>query len=512
MHRIFLNCATLVALLLVTISATFGQQIAPRSADLDVVLVVKNSTSMRSSDPSFLARDLVLDFTARLAPDSRLGVVVFDQSAKLTVPLVDTATVAAIEQLAAGLDAISYTGRRAAISGGLERALEEFASNGRQGAGRGIVLITDGSTGDGGSPPDPEQEWLRLELLAQQCAEGGIRVFGIAFTGAADFTQVRAFVDRTGGEFVELDDVGRSGEVLARVAAKLRESSTEMQMAPDSPAVPARDEGPAEPEAGTGLWRIVIPVLATVLVVAVVAVVWKRRRRRRRPTPSPRKPAPVQVPRPSPVSLPRASLNDVAGAVLKQPYVLQEAVTRIGREPDNDLVIAETTVSAAHARIEYDGDCFVILDVGSSNGTCLNGDRLPVNEPRRLSGGDRITFDVYEFEFLREDEKAREPAAPVVAEAATTPRATPHPPESPPPEAGPPEAEPGPPGEPESEAPTPEPPGPATRLKPSTCPGHPEEPATELCTVCKGAFCARCVVEQDARTVCRSCADVPLSI
>jgi len=481
MHRIFLNCATLVALLLVTISATFGQQIAPRSADLDVVC--------------FLARDLVLDFTARLAPGSRLGVVVFDQSAKLTVPLVDTATVAAIEQLAAGLDAISYTGRHAAISGGLERALEEF----------------------GGSPPDPEQEWLRLELLAQQCAEGGIRVFGIAFTGAADFTQVRALVDRTGGEFVELDDVDRSGEVLARVAAKLRESSTEIQMAPDSPAVPAQGEEPAEAEAGTGFWRIVIPVIATVLVVGVVAVVWKRRRRRRKRTPSPRKPAPVQVPRPSPVSVPRASLNDIAGVVLKEPFMLQAAVTRIGREPDNDLVIAETTVSAVHARIEYDDDCFVILDVGSSNGTCLNGDRLPVNEPRRLSGGDRITFDVYEFEFLREDEKAREPAAPVVAEAATTPRATPHPPESPPPEAGPPaegqpEAEPGPPGEPESEAPTPEPPGPATRLKPPTCPGHPEEPATELCTVCKGAFCARCVVEQDARTVCRSCADVPLSI
>ena len=202
---------------------------------------------------------------------------------------------------------------------------------------------------------------------------------------------------------------------------------------------------------------------------------------------------------------------------MKQPYVLRAAVTRIGREPDNDLVIAETTVSAAHARIEYDGDSFVILDAGSSNGTCLNGDRLPINEPRRLSGGDRITFDVYEFEFLRVGEKAREPVAPVVAEAATTPRATPHPPESPPPEAGPPaegppEAEPGPPRDPAQDESASELPGPATRLKPTTCPRHPEEPATELCTVCKGAFCAKCVVEQDARTVCRSCADVTLSI
>ncbi|MCP4902960.1 MAG: hypothetical protein GY906_38850, partial [bacterium] len=137
---------------------------------------------------------------------------------------------------------------------------------------------------------------------------------------------------------------------------------------------------------------------------------------------------------------------------------------------------------------------------------------LSAHDRRSLKTGDRITIDVYEFVFQIGEDGAFEPDIIIDSEVMTAPRV-----DLPAPEAQQLEAD----SEPEdsfdagsegeaesengSEAPT-------TRLKPVTCPGHPEERATELCTVCKQAFCAQCVIEQDEATVCRSCADVPHSI
>ena len=46
---------------------------------------------------------------------------------------------------------------------------------------------------------------------------------------------------------------------------------------------------------------------------------------------------------------------------------------RIGRSEDNDVVIVDGRVSRHHARIVADGDGFAIEDLGSSNGTFVDG-------------------------------------------------------------------------------------------------------------------------------------------
>ena len=46
---------------------------------------------------------------------------------------------------------------------------------------------------------------------------------------------------------------------------------------------------------------------------------------------------------------------------------------RIGRAPDNDLVLPQTTVSGFHACIQWRDDGFFVKDLGSSNGTTLDG-------------------------------------------------------------------------------------------------------------------------------------------
>lgn len=51
----------------------------------------------------------------------------------------------------------------------------------------------------------------------------------------------------------------------------------------------------------------------------------------------------------------------------------------VGRSPDNDLVISHEFVSRKHCRIELVEELFYITDLGSSNGTYIDGQRLKPN-------------------------------------------------------------------------------------------------------------------------------------
>ena len=66
-----------------------------------------------------------------------------------------------------------------------------------------------------------------------------------------------------------------------------------------------------------------------------------------------------------------------------------EAAMRVGRSPDNDMVLRDPATSGHHARIERRGQQFWIVDLGSTNGTLVNGE--PVQE-KELNHGDRITI------------------------------------------------------------------------------------------------------------------------
>jgi diguanylate cyclase (GGDEF)-like protein len=63
-------------------------------------------------------------------------------------------------------------------------------------------------------------------------------------------------------------------------------------------------------------------------------------------------------------------------------------VARLGRQADNDLVLLDDGVSRRHARVERRGSAWVVMDVGSRNGTLLNGTLL--DGVQRLKNGDVI--------------------------------------------------------------------------------------------------------------------------
>ena len=49
----------------------------------------------------------------------------------------------------------------------------------------------------------------------------------------------------------------------------------------------------------------------------------------------------------------------------------------IGRGRSADFVLAEPTISRSHAAIGYDADGFFVQDLGSTNGTLVNGAKAP---------------------------------------------------------------------------------------------------------------------------------------
>jgi pSer/pThr/pTyr-binding forkhead associated (FHA) protein len=59
----------------------------------------------------------------------------------------------------------------------------------------------------------------------------------------------------------------------------------------------------------------------------------------------------------------------------------------IGRGRGADVMLAEPTISRAHAAIGCDGEGFFVQDLGSTNGTLVNGQR---RERTALASGDEI--------------------------------------------------------------------------------------------------------------------------
>ncbi|MEO0324599.1 MAG: FHA domain-containing protein [Myxococcota bacterium] len=69
----------------------------------------------------------------------------------------------------------------------------------------------------------------------------------------------------------------------------------------------------------------------------------------------------------------------------------------IGRRSDADIELPHPAVSATHATVRAQGPRFVLVDEGSTNGTKVNGTRLPPGRPKSLRSGDRIDVGVFEL-------------------------------------------------------------------------------------------------------------------
>jgi hypothetical protein len=79
-----------------------------------------------------------------------------------------------------------------------------------------------------------------------------------------------------------------------------------------------------------------------------------------------------------------------AGPLAGRAFPMEKTEIFVGRDLSNDIVINDPEVSRRHARLFLQGNNFVIEDLGSTNGTAVNGQRLL--GPYILRPGETIVF------------------------------------------------------------------------------------------------------------------------
>ena len=96
-------------------------------------------------------------------------------------------------------------------------------------------------------------------------------------------------------------------------------------------------------------------------------------------------------------------------------FELTKEVSLIGRDVTNDVVVGDAEVSRQHSRITRTPGGYVLEDLGSTNGTFVNGERLVA--PRVMNPGDLVALG--ETVSLTFDATTPEAAATVAQPAAT---------------------------------------------------------------------------------------------
>ncbi len=266
-----------------------------------------------------------------------------------------------------------------AVFEALMRGIDSGAVGGwRNNVNKQIILMGDAP------PHNPSREGLTPAIVAQAAEDADpvvIQAVVVGNYGDYDTEAVEAFrqlAELTKGNFFEADDASKVPEVLQETIKVIKP--------PGKRTFELSNVGIA-----------VIGVLCCLMVVIVgvivfVVVFWGKKRR-----PTRRAPAPVSPP---------PSAHWQGQTMVGAPAVAAELVveegpdrgqrfslgpnTRLGRASDNDIVLRDAQVSRHHVTITFTGSGYIIADLGSANGTLVNGARI--DQPYQLRHGDVVVI------------------------------------------------------------------------------------------------------------------------
>lgn len=95
------------------------------------------------------------------------------------------------------------------------------------------------------------------------------------------------------------------------------------------------------------------------------------------------------------------SLIVLEGLYVGEVFQLTEQVTILGRDRNTNITIMEDGVSRQHARLELSGENVFIQDLGSTNGTLVNGEKIQARV--EISDGDKIQMGDILMKFSYQD-------------------------------------------------------------------------------------------------------------
>lgn len=86
-----------------------------------------------------------------------------------------------------------------------------------------------------------------------------------------------------------------------------------------------------------------------------------------------------------------------------EEFDVKQGENTLGRRPSNSIMISDPYMSGSHATITAEEGSFVFTDIGSTNGSSINGEKANPNEPKTLSNNDEVTLGQSTFTFVVEE-------------------------------------------------------------------------------------------------------------
>lgn len=102
--------------------------------------------------------------------------------------------------------------------------------------------------------------------------------------------------------------------------------------------------------------------------------------------------------------LPPLRVRFLSGLLAGQEVTIRKATTTVGRALDNDIVVDSGDVSRHHAKFEHVDSILQVTDLGSTNGTRVNGKAV---RSHAVSPGDEVTFGTQKVQLLAFDPNGR---------------------------------------------------------------------------------------------------------
>ncbi len=389
------------------IDAGAGLQAGSSGRPRDVVLVLDNSTSMKTNDPQYQLGKSVTEYIARMGDDTNIAIILFDQEARLALPLLP-ATLDNRERVTAALAQLDYNGTYSDSAAGLEKAVSELKNSGRNNADKYIVFMTDSGVETSDGKIDTERSaWLQ-QGLAVDIAEAGIRIYALGFARAANSELISTMALKTGGESFHALQADELSAVFADIFNDMQQDASPVPVdtaavavepPPALPVVVTAPVAPVQPVGQEDRTRSMIIIIAAVILIltlgTLIVLLVKRGRIYKQA---------------SETHASEAYLYDLNGRTSAPRYTLGIKATMFGRVAGKDsghldyIVIPESTIGRRHATIEYKDYAFWIMDQGSINGTFVND--VCISSETRLKHGDRIRLHKVEFDFIMPDMEA----------------------------------------------------------------------------------------------------------
>jgi hypothetical protein len=367
------------------------RQSHPEEEPVAVSIVIDTSGSMAPSDiaGAVAGANAVLD---RLTPEDKSELVSFNTN----ITVIKSFDAPLDRNVLATLQRGGDTKLNDSVSGALDRIAAVPAST------RAVIVLTDG-VDDGSLTP--------AQAIIDKAATAGVAIHTIGL-GRVDAPFLEALATRSSGSFRLAAAASELAALYANIAASLlteyrlsytsaarvgKHQLTVVAQAGDSKASTSVDFrlGPqtaaAEADDGSGQSSALPLVLAGgAILLALAGLFLLLRLARRNGAEAP----PLQGQRADGLARAPASLLSYHLVGENGMFPLS-GPTVIGRDPRADIVVSDETVSRSHARLEeFDGG-ILIQDLGSANGTMVNG----VTVSRQVAHpGDLVSFGDLTFE------------------------------------------------------------------------------------------------------------------